>query len=272
MVDTFSPGLRLRKPEVAANEDAWAPLLNDDMIVLLETGIAGALSIDVSAGATLTQNDGATDQSRNMFIRATGAPGSLQILTLPAISKLYVIINEMDFAVAVSQSGFPGIIINSGQVTTLYCEAGVSTREVQQFGASVDDPGLVNSTFTFNVPAANGGAGTTVAVEYLVQGNFVYLNIAPMTDINFNSTLMDLVISAGVIPTEIKPSEEQAIPVSFWEDTAADFLYTQSQLIIDPIDTTTWIIRQINGAVYTMNSDRSWRYGITAVYPLNDIL
>ncbi len=178
----------------------------------------------------------------------------------------------MDFAVAVSESGFPGIIVNSGQVTTLHCEAGDRTREVQQFGESIDDPGLVNSTFTFNVPAANGGGGTSVAVEYLVQGNFVYLNIAPMTDINFNSTLMDLVISAGVIPTEIKPSEEQAIPVSFWEDTAADFVYTQSQLIIDPIDTTTWIIRQINGAVYTLNSDRSWRYGITAVYPLNDIL
>ena len=166
MVDTFSPGLRLRKPEVAANEDVWAPLLNDDMITLLETGIAGVTSLDVSAGATLTQNDGAPDQSRAMFIRATGAPGSLQLLTLPAITKLYVIINEMDFAVAVSELGFPGIIVNSGQVTTLHCEAGDRTREVEQFGASVDDPGLVNNTFTFDIPAANGGAGTTAAVEY----------------------------------------------------------------------------------------------------------
>ncbi len=273
MVDTFSPGLRLRKPEVAANEDVWAPLLNDDMITLLETGIAGLTTVDTTGGGVvLTQNDGAPDQSRAMFLRVIGTPGALQIVTLPALTKLYVVINDSDFQVAISESGFPGQLIDSGQVTTVHCEAGDRTREVQQFGESVDDPGLVNSTFTFNVPAANGGAGTTVAVEYLVQGNFVYLNIAPMTDINFNSTLMDLVISAGVIPVEIKPSEEQAIPVSFWEDTAADFLYIQSQLIIDPIDTTTWIIRQINGAVYTMNSDRSWRYGITAVYPLNDIL
>ena len=273
MVDTFSPGLRLRKPEVAANEDLWAPLLNDDMITLLETGIAGATSVDITGGTVvLTQNDGAPDESRNMFIRVTGTPGSLQLLTLPALSKLYVIINEADFQIAVSQSGFPGILIDSGQVTTLYCEAGVRTREVQQFGESVDDPGILNSTFTFNVPAANGGAGTSVAVEYLRQGNFVYLNIQPMTDINFNSVDMDLVISAGNIPVEIKPSEDQFIPVEFWEDTAANCVHPPSVLRIEPLALTTWQILQIDSASYTMNSDRSWRYGITCVYPVNDIL
>ncbi len=273
MVDTFSTNLRLRKPEVAANEDAWAPLLNDDMITLLETGIAGLSTVDVTGGGVvLTSNDGAPDTSRAMFLRVIGTPGATQIVTFPpGINKLYTVIVESDDQVAFSESGFPGILVDPGQTASLFQVGGVATYEVEQFGEAIDDPGTVNNTFTFDVPAANGGAGTTVAVEWLRQGNFVYVNIAPMTDINFNTVELDLVISAGNIPVDVRPSVAQYVPVSFWEDTAANFVHTQSQLQISG-SLTTWSLQQIDGSDYTMNSDRSWRYGITAIYPVNGIL
>ena len=273
MVDTFTTSLRLRKPEVGANDDTWGPLLNDGMISLLETGVAGVTVIDVTASdVVLTTANGAADEARAMILRVTGTAGVFRIVDAPDVTKLYFIINEADDEVFMR---FGGAIqtVNPGQTATLFNSPGsipqilTIDQDVGYRPNTITDPQSPNDTFTFNIPAANGGAGTTAAVEYLEAGEFVYVNIATMMDVNFNATAMNLVISAGTLPADVVPLEDQYIPVSFWEDTGGGWVYTPAVLRILAAATTTWSIFQIDGTTFTNTSDRAWMYSITTLYP-----
>ncbi len=278
MVDTFTSSLRLRKPEVAANEDTWGPLLNDDMTALLESGVAGVTVVDVTAAdVVLTVVNGGVDEARAMILRVIGTPPFVRIVDAPNVSKLYFILNEsseevfMRFGAAIQ-------VVNPGQNTTLFNSPGgipqiltidQDTGDQPNF---IRDPQSPNDSFTFNVPAANGGAGTTASVEWLEVGEFVYLNIASVNDVNFNSVNMNLVISAGVFDTDLLPAEPQYIPVSFWEDTGGGWVYTPSVLRITDASTTTWSILQIDGTTFTNTSDRAWMYNISTLYPKSGIV
>ncbi len=273
MVDTFTNSLRLRKPEVGANDDTWGPLLNDGMISLLETGVAGVTVVDVTASdVVLTTANGAADEARAMILRVIGTPPFIRIVDAPDVTKLYFIINETDEEMAI-RFGAQIQIVNPGQIATLFNSPGsipqilTIDQDVGYRPNTITDPQSPNDTFTFNIPAANGGAGTTAAVEYLEAGEFVYVNIATMMDVNFNSVNMDLVISAGTLPADVQPEEPQYIPVSFWEDTGGGWVYTPAVLRISDASTTTWSIFQIDGTTFTNTSDRAWMYSITTLYP-----
>lgn len=273
MVDTFTNSLRLRKPEVGANDDTWGPLLNDGMISLLETGVAGVTVVDVTAAdVVLTVNNGAADEARAMIMRVIGTPPFIRIVDAPNVTKLYFIINETDEEMAI-RFGAQIQIVNPGQIASLFNSPGsipqilTIDQDVGYRPNTITDPQSPNDTFTFNIPAANGGAGTTAAVEYLEAGEFVYVNIATMMDVNFNATAMNLVISAGTLPADVVPLEDQYIPVSFWEDTGGGWVYTPAVLRILAAATTTWSIFQIDGTTFTNTSDRAWMYSITTLYP-----
>lgn len=278
MADTFTSSLRLRKPETGVNLDIWGPLLNDDMTALLEAGVAGVTTVDVTAAdVVLTVNDGAPDQARAMILRVIGTPPFVRIVDYPNVSKLVFIINETDEEVFI-RFGVSIQVVNPGQNATLFNSPGGIPQILtidQDTGVTqpntITDPQSPNDSFTFNIPAANGGAGTTAAVEHLKVGQFVYINIASVNDVNFNSVNMDLVISAGVIPSDIRPAEPQYIPVSFWEDTGGGFVYTPAVLRITDASTTTWSILQIDGTTFTNTSDRAWMYNISTLYPLTGL-
>ncbi len=276
MVDTFTNSLRLRKPEVGANDDTWGPLLNDDMTALLEAGVAGVTTVDVTASdVVLTALNGAPDQARAMILRCIGTPPFIRIVDVPATSKLYFVINETDEEIAIRGGG--GIeIVNPGVNAAVFNSPGsipimnIVDQDTGGLPNTITDPQSPNDTFTFNIPAANGGAGTTAAVEYLEAGEFVYVNIASVNDVNFNSTAMNLVISAGTLPADVVPLVDQYIPVSFWEDTGGGWVYTPAVLRILAAATTTWSIFQIDGTTFTNTSDRAWMYSITTLYPKAD--
>lgn len=274
MADTFTSSLRLRKPEVGANDDTWGPLLNDNMTALLEAGVAGVTVVDVTAGdVVLTSLDGVADEARAMILRIVGTPPFIRIVTVTNVSKLYFIINETDEEVAVNNGAGSFEIVNPGINSSLFCSPGsIPVWNVidQDTGAgqnTITDPQSPNDSFTFDIPGANGGAGTTAAVEYLVQGEFCYINIFSVMDVNWNTNSTNLSISAGTLPAEILPVEPQYIPVSFWEDTGGGWVYTPSVLRLQAA-ATDWQIVQISGANYTLNSDRAWMYNISTLYPL----
>jgi len=273
MVDTYTNSLRLTKPEVGANDDSWGPLLNDGMISLLEAGVAGVTTVDVTAGdVVLTANNGAADQARAMILRVIGTPPFIRLLTIPSVSKLYFVINETDQEVALVGPGTE--IVNGGQNSTLFVNIGhipvinvIDQSDIAASQQTITDPQSPNDSFTFDIPGANGGAGTTAGVEYLVTGEFCYINIDSVNDINWNTTSLNLSISAGTLPAEILPVEPQYIPVSLWEDTGGGWVYTPSVLRIQAA-ATDWQIVMIDGSNYTLTSDRAWMYNISTLYPL----
>jgi hypothetical protein len=73
---------------------------------------------------TLTLDNGATDESRRMFIALTGALTASRDVICPAVSKLYFVANATSGAqnIVFKTSAGTGITVPPGQITVLYCD------------------------------------------------------------------------------------------------------------------------------------------------------
>ncbi len=92
---TFSNLLRFITQDTGENTNVWGDSLNAGAIRLIEDAIAATLDVSVTVGdVTLTTANGAADQARNMILNATGNPGVAREIIVPALSKLYVGINN----------------------------------------------------------------------------------------------------------------------------------------------------------------------------------
>lgn len=91
---TYSNNLRLALQETGENDGTWGDVANNGVFELLEDAIAGLAEVSLSSGSvTLSSNDGSSDQARCMIIKLTGSLGSSRTLTIPAVSKVYLMWN-----------------------------------------------------------------------------------------------------------------------------------------------------------------------------------
>ena len=113
MASSYSSNLRLEKQGSGENANTWGDRLNDNMIELVDTAVAGVTAVDVDAATsvTLTENNGASDQGRHMGLRMTGALTADVTVTYTAPEKIYFVNNET--------TGGHNVIMNNGstQVT-----------------------------------------------------------------------------------------------------------------------------------------------------------
>ena len=111
MPSTFSTNLRLEIQATGENRGSWGNKANAAGFSLLEEAIAGNVTVAMTdANKTLTPVNGATDQARPMFIKFTGALTAGRTITIPSVSKLYVMLNS-------TTGGFP-LTITTGSGTT----------------------------------------------------------------------------------------------------------------------------------------------------------
>jgi hypothetical protein len=91
---TYTTRLRTAVQLTGENNNTWGDVANAGVFQLLEDAIAGMSTISLTAGnVTLTANNGATDQARSAILNLTGAPGAARTVTVPSVSKLYLINN-----------------------------------------------------------------------------------------------------------------------------------------------------------------------------------
>ena len=210
MADTYTTNLRLRKIEVGAKEDAWAPPssagLNDGVAGLLDDAIAGVSEIDVGSGdVTLTASSGVSDNQRSMFLRATGAPGTPRSITVPdtPTAKLYVVQNETDDVVTVKTVSGSGVAIPVGERKLMEVDATADdVQEVDVTGNIVTTPSAWSTVLCDIADAAAGD--TQVTVRYALQGNRVMLQIPA-----FTSTITP---GAGFTSFQLTPNTPASFP------------------------------------------------------------
>lgn len=123
---TFTNLLRFITQDTGENNNVWGDALNSGAINLIEDAIAATLNVDVTvADVTLTTANGAVDQSRNMVLNAIGNPGVAREIIVPALSKLYVGINNTSPIqnVTVKTSAGTGVILDIAATPVwLYCD------------------------------------------------------------------------------------------------------------------------------------------------------
>jgi hypothetical protein len=106
-----------------------------------------------AANFTLTTANGASDQSRAMFLVLGGTPGASFAVIVPSVSKLYFVTNNTGFAQTVRTSG-TGISVPNGASMTLRCD-GTNVVVAQNYFASM--------TLGSALPVASGGTGATTS-------------------------------------------------------------------------------------------------------------
>lgn len=203
MANTYSPLLRLILQEDQSNRNLWGTIFNNGAIELLEEAMASVVEVDATIGdQDLTAQNGLSDDARPMFIHVTGNPGAAITLTVPTLSKMYVVINETSPA----QSVFIA--------TTLSTALEVKATDTPSFvfvdaaNDQVRSPGRADSilpmsawtAFTLTINNATAG-DTTLACRYAKQGHLVFFEIP-----SFNTTVSTGVLTfAETLPAAIRP-------------------------------------------------------------------
>jgi len=157
MPDTYTSNLRLVLQATGSNSGTWGTELNNQMITLVDSSIAGIAAIATTGGTTtLTVGNGAADQSREAILSITGTLTSNAIIVAPAsVSKIYLVNNATSGAhtVTMSSAGL-GTSVNITQGSTQLCYTdGTNFYLVAQSGLQGTATGAIDmNRFLFDEP------------------------------------------------------------------------------------------------------------------------
>lgn len=154
---SYTASLRLIQPATGEYSGTWGTQVNTGITALVDSSIAGTTSITMTAANyTLTTANGASDESRAMFLVLGGTPGAAREVIVPAVSKLYFVTNNTTggFAQTVKTASGSGISVPNGASMTLRCD-GTNVVIAQNYFASL--------TLGSALPVASGGTGATTS-------------------------------------------------------------------------------------------------------------
>lgn len=164
----FSSNLRLALQETGENDGTWGDVANNGVFELLEDSLAGRVSIVAnSSPRTLTTANGASDEARFMILGITGSPGVDLDLNIPALSKIYLVDNQLSggFAVNIGVSGNTRASIANGVTAFVWCD-GTDTFAVETENAV----NAINATTATNANQLGGVAAANYARLDVQQG------------------------------------------------------------------------------------------------------
>lgn len=173
MPTSFTTNLRLSKP--ADGDTGWGSTVNNGFTDLTDSAITGTTSVDVTSGnVTLTVANGAADQSRQMFVVATGTPGTARDVIVPSTSKLYFVKNDANAPVTFKVSGQTGVSIPAGRAAVLRVDGTDVVAAVTH---------LTALTLASALSIASGGTGVTATPTngQLLIGNGAGFSLATLT-------------------------------------------------------------------------------------------
>jgi hypothetical protein len=154
MASTYTTSLRLEKQGNGENPNTWGQKLNQSVIELIDSSVAGYTSITVSStDVTLTTSDGGVDQARTKILEITGTLTANVAIIIPQVPKDYVVYNKTTGAytvtfktvaaagVVIVQNGI-GTIICDGSAGNVYASNGTGIGAGNLFSVSASDIGL----------------------------------------------------------------------------------------------------------------------------------
>ena len=189
MASTYTTRLRLEKQGDGENPNSWGLRLNQNVIDLVDQAVGGYAVVSVSSvEVTLTEVDGATDQSRNASLEFAGTLTANVTVVVPEVEKLYFITENTTGSFGVKLKTNTGSAISLQQSTNILvaCDGSelyklevptsVSAFTINTLTATSIDTSVINASL---VSAANGTFTSTVSA------NTVDTSIAIITDATF---------------------------------------------------------------------------------------
>jgi hypothetical protein len=174
MASTYSPNLRIELIGNGEQSNTWGTTTNTNLGTLIEQAISGLVSVDVTAGnVTLTSLNGASDQSRQMIIVATGTPGVTRTITAPAVNKVYIVYNNSNATLSFIASGGTGVSLSIGAKKLIYCDG---TNFVEAINSVVITSGSIDGV-AIGATTASTGKFTNLEYTGTLTGSTGVINI-----------------------------------------------------------------------------------------------
>lgn len=156
MTDAASTALGLRNQSRGSNVNLWGdPYLNTNQNLIGEAfGSVTISTAGLSGTQTLTATDYVSNQARRFALYFTGAPAASLTYICPAVSKMYLVVNNTSggFSITLKTAAGSGVAVAAGAAKLVFCD-----------GTNVIDSGLVT---TATASAANllGSSSTSNTV------------------------------------------------------------------------------------------------------------
>lgn len=208
MASSYSTNLRLELMASGEKRSTWGSIANT-VFQHLEDGIAGYSSVSMSDGNySLTTNNGSDDEARNKMILISGAHTAERTLTVPAVTKSYIMRNGTTggFDVVVS-NGSNTVTLENGKWGVIWTDATniylgqiptgtvLGTSDTQTLTNKTFDLGtntLTGSLAEFNTALQSASFASLAGSETLTNKTFnLASNTATGTTAEFNTALSD---------------------------------------------------------------------------------
>ena len=178
MASTYTNRLTLEKQGDGENPNSWGAILNQNVIDLLDTAIAGYQVVSVSSvGVSLTTNNGTADTSRTFGMRFEGLLSANVTVTIPQKEKIYAVFNNTTGSFAITMktaSGTAITVTSSGNGTVLACDS-IDINKCNSIDANVSITSLTATSVTasvgiFSVVSISDGTITGVDIGLVSAG------------------------------------------------------------------------------------------------------
>jgi hypothetical protein len=163
MPTSYTPSLRLAKPQTGELINVWGEVLNEGVFDKADYAIAGWLSLPVAANTTLTTSNSADDQARAAMIHFTGAGGFS--VTIPSVSKSYILKSSATASIIVTTGSGTTVQVDNGDFIIVGCD-GTNVYQPGYGGLGLKDY-IAGVAFSSSgaLPAVAGNAGKYVFTD-----------------------------------------------------------------------------------------------------------
>ena len=164
MSTSYTSNLKLGKP--AAGDTGWGDVINGELTDMIEQAVVGLATVNTwsTNSHTLTTADGSSSEARCAILKLTDTGTQLTgagTVIVPAVTKLYQVINTAGQTITVKTSGGSGIAVKTGKQVNVVCDG---TNVVEQTNYS-------NSLVVAQIQLDAGATVTEIADEDTMSSN-----------------------------------------------------------------------------------------------------
>lgn len=162
MPSSWSPSLRFELQFTGENINLWGDKLNA-VLDHADFAIAGWQNVTLTAATyALTTANAGDDEARAAVLKLIGTPATTVALTIPSVSKIYLIWNACGRAVTITTGSGATVTLDDGDIVTVLCD-----------GANVKQPGYGGLGLKDYITSFSAGSGAVPSPIGNV-GKFLY--------------------------------------------------------------------------------------------------
>ena len=221
MASTYTSNIRLEKQADGENPNAWGAILNTNVIDLVDQAVAAYQIVSVSGTTpiTLTQVNGATDQSRKAILSFDGTLTAETSIIIPSVNKMYYVRNNTSgsFALKIKTAGNTAITIEQGSNVMVASDG----TDVYQTAFPTSVSSFTANSFTATSVSTNVLNATKVSTSIMtaaqVSATAIHATSVSAVSGRFSGTVSASAFAGlGIIPTGmISPYAGGSAPTGF---------------------------------------------------------